>query len=119
MPSAKTLIAGDAVFKGVHVLLAGVNAGRRENWLHNLGRLKALGPTVVIGGHRAPGVIDAPAVLDSTARYIRDFSQAVVASRQPEEVISRVAATHGNRTLPVILEPAAKSAFPGRSWYIT
>lgn len=111
VPSAKTLIAGDAVFNGVHVWLAGVNADRRENWLHNLERLKALGPTVVIAGHRAPGVTDSAAVLDSTAQYIRDFSQTVTTSRRPEEVISRMTAAHGNRTLPVILELAAKSAF--------
>ena len=112
VPSAKTLIGGDAVFNGVHVWLAGVNADRRENWLVNLERLKALHPTVVIAGHRAPAVTDAPAVLDSTAHYIRDFSQTVATSRRPEEVITRMTAAHGKRTLPVILELAAKSAFP-------
>ncbi|MGH8542954.1 MAG: MBL fold metallo-hydrolase [Gammaproteobacteria bacterium] len=112
VPSSKTLIAGDAIFNGVHVWLAGVNAERRENWLQNLERLRALGPTVVIAGHRAPGASDAPAVLDSTAQYVRDFSQAVAASRRPEEVITRMRAAHPNRTLPVILELAAKSAFP-------
>jgi glyoxylase-like metal-dependent hydrolase (beta-lactamase superfamily II) len=112
IPSIRTVVAGDAVFNRVHVWLAGVNAERRASWLRNLDSLKALGPTTVVGGHRAPGAVDAPAVLDSTAQYIRDFSQTVAASRRPEEVISRMTAAHGNRTLPVILELAAKSAFP-------
>jgi glyoxylase-like metal-dependent hydrolase (beta-lactamase superfamily II) len=113
IPSIRTVVAGDAVFNGVHVWLAGVNAERRGSWLRNLDSLRALGPTAVVGGHRAPGAVDSPAVLDSTAQYIRDFDQAVATSRAPEEVITKVTAAHGTRTLPIILELAAKAAFNG------
>lgn len=113
IPSIRTVVAGDAVFNGVHVWLAGVNAERRASWLHNLNSLKALDPTAVIGGHRAPGSVDASAVLDSTAVYIRAFDQAVDTSRTPEQVIATMRATYGTRILPIILELAAKSAFSG------
>ncbi|MGH9892327.1 MAG: MBL fold metallo-hydrolase, partial [bacterium] len=109
----RTVVAGDAVFNGVHVWLAGVNAERRASWLRNLDSLKALGPTTVVGGHRAPGAVDAPAVLDSTAQYVRAFDQAVATSRTPEQVIATMRAAYGTRTLPIILELAAKSAFSG------
>ena len=33
IPSIRTVVAGDAVFNGVHVWLAGVNAERRASWL--------------------------------------------------------------------------------------
>ncbi|HJS43840.1 MAG TPA: MBL fold metallo-hydrolase [Gemmatimonadales bacterium] len=113
IPSLQTVVAGDAAFNGVHVWLAGVDAERRESWLGNLRTLAALGPRVVIAGHRAPGVGDSATVLDSTARYIRDFSQAVATSRTPDEVIAKVTATHGSRTLPVILDLAARAALGG------
>ena len=110
IPSIKTLIAGDLAYSNVHVWLADANAGRRDNWLASLAKVKALNPTTVIAGHEAPNAKRTPAVLDETAGYIKDFNAAVASSKTPEEVAKKITAKHGKRQLPVILDIASKSA---------
>lgn len=110
IPSIKTLIAGDAVYEGVHSWLADApTQARRDAWLKNVAMLKALKPEVVIGGHRAPNAKSAPAVLDDEATYLRDFSAAAKTSKTPEELAKAVTAKHALE-LPVILDIASKAS---------
>ncbi|MBS1153912.1 MAG: hypothetical protein H6Q89_5610, partial [Myxococcaceae bacterium] len=44
VPSIRTAVVGDLAFNRVHVWLAETNPIRRENWLRNLAKVKALDP---------------------------------------------------------------------------
>ncbi|MGV3621604.1 MAG: MBL fold metallo-hydrolase [Archangium sp.] len=111
IPSTQTLIAGDAVYDGVHSWLADApTQARRDTWLKNLATLKALKPTVVIGGHRSPEAKSTGAAIDDEVTYVKDFSTAVARAKTPEELTAAVTAKHGNLALPVILDIAAKAS---------
>jgi glyoxylase-like metal-dependent hydrolase (beta-lactamase superfamily II) len=113
IPSVKTAIVGDLAYNNVHVWLADADASRREAWLKNLARVKALGPAVVVAGHEVPDAKRTVAVLDDTAAYIKDFNAVLTSSKTAEEVEKKMLAKHGKRQLAVILNIAAKAAVPG------
>lgn len=110
IPSIKTLVAGDAVYDGVHAWLAdGTTQARRDAWAKNLEAFKALGPEVVIGGHRAEHPTGTAAALDEQLTYLRDFSAAVKRSKTPEALAKAVSEQHP-LALPVILDLASKAS---------
>lgn len=111
IPSTQTLVAGDAVYDGVHSWLADASTqARRDTWLKNLATLKALKPKVVIGGHRSPDAKSSAAVIDEEVTYVKDFSAAVAKSKTPEDLTAAITAKHGKLALPVILDIAAKAS---------
>jgi glyoxylase-like metal-dependent hydrolase (beta-lactamase superfamily II) len=114
VPSAKTAITGDLAYNGVHAWLAETDGARREAWIKNLAKVKALGPEVVIAGHQTEGVKGTAAVLDESATYIRDFNAALAGSKSAEELEQKVIAKYPTRQLPIIASIAAKAAFPAK-----
>ncbi len=115
IPSTSTLIAGDAIYEGVHSWLADANTqARRETWLKNLAALKALNPKTVIGGHRAPDAKSGAGVIDEESAYLRDFSAAVAKSKTPEALVSAVNAKYSALQLPIILDLASKASVPAK-----
>lgn len=115
IPSTQTLIAGDAVYDGVHAWLAdAATQARRDTWLKNLATLKALKPKTVIGGHRSPDAKSTVEAIDAEVTYVKDFSAAVAKSKTPEELTVAVTAKHGALALPVILDIAAKASVPAK-----
>lgn len=116
IPSVKTVVAGDLVYEGVHAWLAdAATPARREAWLENLAKLKALNPTLVVAGHRGSSANGAPSVLDDQAQYLRDFSAAVKASTSAADVVKIVSDKHPRLELPIVLDVASKAAFPDKS----
>jgi glyoxylase-like metal-dependent hydrolase (beta-lactamase superfamily II) len=111
IPSLKTVIAGDAVYSGVHPWLSDVDATRRQNWLKNLETLKALAPATVIAGHRPPDRKDLPTAIDFTAAYVRDFDVAAAGAASADDLQTKMLATYQDLQLPIILTLAAQSAF--------
>lgn len=111
VPSIKTVVTGDMAYNGVHVWLAETNSARRKGWLRNIDKVRALGATVVVAGHKVPDRADTPAVLDDTAKYIQDFEKAVTDSKDAASLQQKMLAIHGDRKLPVILQIASQAAF--------
>lgn len=111
IPSAKTLVAGDAAYRDVHLYLVGADAAHRAGWAANVKTLQGLGAKVVVPGHQRPGAMDAKA-LEQTAAYLKDYEAAVKAGANAEAVVKAVRAKHGALELPIILELSAKSAKP-------
>ncbi|MEZ0092750.1 MBL fold metallo-hydrolase [Streptacidiphilus sp. EB129] len=111
VPGADTVIAGDLVYNGTHVWTAETTPQQRTDWRANLVRLRALGATRVIAGHRAPGQDDdARRVLDFTAGYLREFDEQL--ARHPDDAAALVAAvneTYAELTLPWLLERGAEA----------
>lgn len=113
IPSVQTLIAGDAVYEGVHSWLADANTQpRRDAWAKNLATLKALQPKVVIGGHRAPSAKSGPEVIDAELAYLRDFNAAIAKNKTPESLAQAVKAKYPALELPIIVDIASKASVP-------
>ncbi len=113
IPSVKTAVVGDLAYNNVHVWLAGTDAARRDSWMKNLAKVKALGPQVVVAGHEVPEAKRTVAVLDDTTAYLKDFNAVLAQSKTAEEVEKRMLAKHGKRQLAIILNIASKAALPG------
>jgi glyoxylase-like metal-dependent hydrolase (beta-lactamase superfamily II) len=113
VPSIKTVIAGDVVAAGIHPWLADADAEHRASWRKNLDRIKALSPTTVIPGHRAPAA-DAAGAVELTLGYLTDFDAAVAASTSAAELEAKILANpkYKDLALPASLARAAAAAFP-------
>jgi glyoxylase-like metal-dependent hydrolase (beta-lactamase superfamily II) len=112
IPALKAVIAGDLVYSGVHPWLAEANADRRQGWLRNLEKIKALKPEIVVAGHRLPDRKDLPTSVDFTAGYVRDFDAAAATAANAEDLQKKVEATYKDLQLPIILQIAAQAQFP-------
>src|SRR4051794_39450007 len=52
IPSIKTVVAGDIVYRGVHAWTRETNAAQRAAWRKTLDQIAALKPEVVVAGHK-------------------------------------------------------------------
>ncbi len=75
LPDAGAVVAGDLLWTGIHPK---TDDGFPGPWADVLDRIAALGPTVVIPGHGAPGTAADLAVM---AGYLRELERAVAAVR--------------------------------------
>jgi len=112
VPDANALVASDASYGDIHVWLADAKPAQWDGWLETLAKLQALEPATVISGHRAPNHGDDPADLAATAQYIRDFKSAVSATKSADELVAAMQAKYPRHGLPIVLDFAAKAAFP-------
>jgi len=112
IPSIKTVIAGDIVYRGVHAWTADSNTVQRAAWKKTLAELTALGPTTVVAGHKDPKQKDDAAGLEATRAYLDAFDAAVASSKTAAEVQSKVKAKFPDAQLEIILSLGAGAAFP-------
>lgn len=111
IPSIKTAIAGDIVYRGVHPWTADTTPAQRKQWLATIDQLAALHPAKVIAGHKDPALDDSPAGLAQTREYLVAFDAAVASSKSAAEVQQKVTAKYGSLQLPIILQLGAEAAF--------
>lgn len=112
IPSAKTVIAGDVVYHGVHPWTAETNAAARAAWLKTLDELSALGATTVVAGHKDPKAKDDASGIDQTRAYLKAFDEALAASKTPEELEAKMKAKYADLQLEIILHFGAAAQFP-------
>ncbi|MBL0219415.1 MAG: hypothetical protein IPQ07_36790 [Myxococcales bacterium] len=112
IPSIKTVIAGDIVYRGVHPWTAETNAEKRKAWIKTIDEISALGPTTVIAGHKDPKEKDDVGGLKATKDYLEAFEAAVASSKTSAEVQQKVKAKYGSLQLDVILQLGADAQFP-------
>ena len=112
IPSIKTVIAGDIVFRGVHPWTAEGKADGRKAWIKTLDEISALGPEVVIAGHKDPKLDDKPAGIKQTRDYLEAFDAAVASSKSAAEVQDKMKKKYGDLQLDVILQIGAGAQFP-------
>lgn len=104
-PKTGSLFTGDLAYNNVHAWLKDTPPAR---WITALEDLKKLGVKEVYPGHGEPG---GPEILDATLAYLRDFEQAVRASKNQKELVARVKEKHAGERLPIIVELAAPTYF--------
>jgi glyoxylase-like metal-dependent hydrolase (beta-lactamase superfamily II) len=115
IPSIKTVVAGDVVYNGVHPWLAEADADRRQTWLKNLEKIKALSPTTVIAGHKSPDAKgDTIAAVEFTIQYVKDFDKAVGESKSADDLKRKILGNTKYKDLKLspILDFAADAMFP-------
>jgi len=110
VPSIGLLVAGDAVYNGVHPYLIETSEQTRLNWIAALERLEALNPRVVVAGHKNPANSDDPHHIGATRTYIRDFNRLNHETTTTRELYDKVLAIHLQRANPGALWLSAKAA---------
>ena len=110
VPSIGLLVAGDAVYNGVHPYLIETSEQTRLNWIAALERLETLNPRVVVAGHKNPANGDDPHHIEATRTYIRDFNRLNHETTTIHELYDKVLALHSERANPGALWFSAKAA---------
>jgi glyoxylase-like metal-dependent hydrolase (beta-lactamase superfamily II) len=94
VPAIGLVVAGDAVYNGVHQLLAETNPQKRREWIAAVDTVESLKPSVVIAGHKRPGSDDSPRILEETRQYIRDFDRLVEVAKSARELYDEMLKLH-------------------------
>jgi glyoxylase-like metal-dependent hydrolase (beta-lactamase superfamily II) len=113
VPQIGLLVAGDAVYNGVHLYLteSGGVTGINE-WLAALDIAEALRPATVIAGHKDSRAADAPSQIQATRQYLADARRLLESSDSAEAFYAAMLALHPDRLNPGALWGAAITLFP-------
>jgi glyoxylase-like metal-dependent hydrolase (beta-lactamase superfamily II) len=112
IPSIKAVIAGDIVYQGVFPWTAETNAGARKAWLKTLDDLTALGPAIVVAGHKDPKLKDDMTGINATRAYLVDFDEAAASSKSAEDLEAKMKAKYPKLALDIVLHIGAGAQFP-------
>jgi glyoxylase-like metal-dependent hydrolase (beta-lactamase superfamily II) len=113
VPQIGLLVAGDAVYNGVHLYLteSGGVTGIDE-WLGALDIAESLSPATVIAGHKNPRLADTPSQIQATRQYLTDARRLLESSDSAEAFYAAMLALHPDRLNPGALWGAAITLFP-------
>lgn len=110
----KLAVAGDVVYGTVHQMLAEANtAALRSEWIRAIETVEALGPAVVVAGHKLAHELDGPWHLRNSKRYIQDFDRLVQGGEvtNARELVARMKALYPSRFNDGALVAGAVAAF--------
>jgi glyoxylase-like metal-dependent hydrolase (beta-lactamase superfamily II) len=110
VPSIGLVIAGDAVYNGIHPFLNESNKQTRLEWLAALDQIDALKPLAVVAGHKVPGNNDSPRNVEETRQYLRDFIRLNEATKTARELYDKMLELYPDRANPGSLWSAAAVA---------
>ncbi|MGW0035452.1 MBL fold metallo-hydrolase [Gordonia sp. NPDC003376] len=111
IPGISAVIAGDAVYNEVHPFLAASGPRDWPRWIDSLDMIAALRPSIVVAGHKQPGLPDTPAALAATRAYLEAFITGVETlpdSRTLVAHMQKLFPDHGN---PSALVMSAVTAY--------
>ena len=112
VPSIGLVLAGDAVYNGIHPFLNESNRQTRLEWIAALDKIDALKPSAVVAGHKIPTNDDSPRHVEETRQYIRDFIRLNDATKTARELYDQMLALYPDRANPGSLWSAAAVAKP-------
>jgi len=110
VPSIGLLVAGDAVYNGIHPYLGETDARSRLEWISTLDKLEALKPRAVIAGHKVPENGDDPGIIAETRQYLRDFDRLNERTTTARELYDAMLDIYPDRANPGSLWSAANIA---------
>lgn len=113
VPDIGLLVAGDAVYNGVHPYLteSGGLAGI-DSWIAALDVAAGLAPRAVIAGHKAPDAANDPVQIEDTRRYLEDARELLGSAPDAQTFYDGMLARHPDRINPGALWGAAITLFP-------
>src|ERR1700692_4242880 len=110
VPSIGLVVAGDAVYNGIHPFLVESNRQTRLQWIAALDKIDALKPSAVVAGHKIPSNDDSPRNVEETRQYIRDFIRLNDATKTALELYDKMLELYPDRANPGSLWSAAATA---------
>ncbi|MFE1195531.1 MBL fold metallo-hydrolase [Streptomyces olivaceoviridis] len=100
VPSIGLVVAGDAVYNGVHqYVLEGADGGLRS-WLSALDTIEGLAPAHVVAGHKNAELPDDPASIASTRSYLRDVVRLLEQKPDARDFYEEMLRLHPDRLNP-------------------
>jgi glyoxylase-like metal-dependent hydrolase (beta-lactamase superfamily II) len=113
VPSLGLVVAGDAVYNGVHQYLVESGNGGIEKWKTGLDTVAALQPRAVVAGHKNPALDDDPKAIDETRSYLEDAARLSQTSHAALEFYNAMLERYPERLNPTALWFwAARPLFP-------
>ncbi|KAI1458713.1 Metallo-hydrolase/oxidoreductase [Annulohypoxylon moriforme] len=114
IPDLKLAVCGDVAYGQVHQMLMEANTkSKREEWIRAIEKVKALGPNLVVPGHKQEGEIDGVWHLDATKKCIEDFDKVLESRPGSEaELFKRMMALYPDRFNPGALKLGTMAALP-------
>src|SRR5246127_3895133 len=110
VPSIGLIVAGDAVYNGIHPYLGETDTQSRLEWISTLDKLEALNPKAVVAGHKVPGNDDDPRIIAEQTQYLRDFNRLNTATTTARELYHAMLGIYPDRVNPGSLWGAANIA---------
>lgn len=107
VPSIGLVLAGDAVYNGIHPFLNESNRQTRLEWIAALDKIDALKPSAVVAGHKIPTNDDNPRIVGETRQYLQDFIRLNDATKTARELYDQMLALYPDRANPGSLWSAA------------
>lgn len=112
VPSLKLVVCGDVVYGDVHLMLGEATTTElRNEWIAAIEKVEALGPAIVIGGHRMDGEVDGTFHLGATKLYIQQFENLLPTCKSPDELQSKMEELYPSRFNPNVLGWGCNAAF--------
>ena len=111
IPSLKAVISGDIVYNGLYPWTLETTPAERKEWIKSLDKIEALGPLVVVGGHKNPEMKDDLSGVRFTKSYLAYYDEALASCKTAEEFRSRIKERFPDLGLEVILQMAADAVF--------
>jgi glyoxylase-like metal-dependent hydrolase (beta-lactamase superfamily II) len=103
VPSIGLVVAGDAVYNGVHQYLAESGNGGLRAWMKALDAVAALQPSHVVAGHKDKARPDDPKAIAETRRYLEDAERLIASSHTAREFYDAVVDRYPDRLNPSAL----------------
>lgn len=100
VPELGLVVAGDAVYNGVHQYLLEATEDGFASWFKALDTIEALEPTHVVAGHKAPGAPDQPEAIGETRQYLKDAQRLLSTVTAPEEYYEAILRLYPHRMNP-------------------
>ncbi|OPF78849.1 MBL fold hydrolase [Streptomyces antioxidans] len=97
VPSIGLVVAGDAVYNGVHQMLLESANGGLEKWLEALDTIEALNPRAVVASHKNRELPDDPAILGETRQYLLDAARLLKTSANAGEYYDAMLSLYPDR----------------------
>ena len=110
VPSIGLVVAGDAVYNGIHPFLNESNRQTRLQWIAALDKIDALKPSAVVAGHKIPSNDDSPQTVEQTRQYIRNFIRLNDATKTVRELYDKMLELYPDRANPGSLWGSATAA---------
>jgi glyoxylase-like metal-dependent hydrolase (beta-lactamase superfamily II) len=100
VPSLGLVVAGDAVYNGVHQYVLEGGGGGFADWLRGLDTIAALHPRKVVAGHKNRALPDDPASIESTRAYLLDVVELLDGKPTAREFYDEILRRHPDRLNP-------------------
>lgn len=97
VPTIGLVVAGDVVYKNVHLYLSeGANGGFAA-WVRAFDIVQGLQPRAVVAGHQDRSLPDSPQTIDQTRAYLLDVEELLAGQLSPRNFFDAMLARHPDR----------------------